>query len=271
MKTKQDMWLNGGLEEEKNISSFTFNTLNSFTLLTGMSHEMRTYLNAIVGYSFFLKSSNAANEETKEFSSQILESCGHLIRLFDSFLDSAIVDTGNLTMDLKLCNLNTLLDDLLSEFRGELRKEGNRDVIIVTDCTFPDCTEILIDSAKILRIIRCLFDNARKNTKSGYIKIGFSLTDEFLSFYILDSGKGYFKDKEFLHSENISESLKKFFDAGSAINITLAKKLIQFLEGTIWINWNGLAGTGLHFSIPARVPERAYIPVLSLDSIHVRR
>lgn len=271
MKMKQENWFSEELKGEKIIKPSSGKTLNSFNLLTGMSHEVRTYLNAIAGFSFLLKTSESTDRETKEFSNQILESCDHLIKLFESFLDSAIVDTYSMSMDLQACNLNMLLDSLLSEFREELRREGNRDVIIVTDCIFPDSTVVYTDTAKLLRIIRSLFNNARKNTKAGHIKIGFSLADEELTFYILDSGRGYFKDKEFLQSSNIGTSLKTFFDTASAINITLAKKLIQFLKGSIWINWNGVAGTGIYFSIPVKVTEFSYAPSKVLKSIDVSR
>ena len=74
-----------------------------------------------------------------------------------------------------------------------------------------------------------------------------------MTFYVLDSGQGYFKCKEFLHTEDLNASLMLFNDTYSAINITLAKKLIQMLGGTFWIECNGLAGTGIYFSIPSRM------------------
>ena len=51
----------------------------------------------------------------------------------------------------------------------------------------------------------------------------------------------------------MNKSLKIFFDTSSAVNIILAKKLIRYLGGTIWINWNGFTGTGVYFSIPVKV------------------
>jgi K+-sensing histidine kinase KdpD len=119
--------------------------------------------------------------------------------------------------------------------------------------------------------MRCLWHNARENTGSGCIKIGCSLCDESITFYILDSGQGYFKDKEFLHSDNINETLKSFSDTGSAINITLAKKLIHILKGTIWINWNGLSGSGFYFTIPLNVQERPCFQAPFLNAIDINR
>ena len=83
--------------------------------------------------------------------------------------------------------------------------------------------------------------------------MGTFLRDDKVNFYVLDSGQGYFKCKEFLQTEDLNESLIIHNDTYTAINITLAKKLIQMLGGTIWIECNGLTGTGIYFSIPAKM------------------
>jgi K+-sensing histidine kinase KdpD len=227
--------------------------VNCPTVLTGMSHEMRTHMNAIVAFSFLMKDNSCNNSDREEFSNQILNSCEQLLGLFDSFLDSAIIDTGNSKSDSKIYKLNSFLDDLLSEFREELQKDGRKNIELVTDIQLSDSTEVIIDKNKIYRVIRSLFQNSIKNTKSGYIKIGYFLRDEKVNFYILDSGQGYFKCKEFLHSEDLNESLVLHNDTYTAINITLAKKLIQMLDGSIAVECNGLTGTGIYISIPVKV------------------
>jgi K+-sensing histidine kinase KdpD len=223
------------------------------TVLTGVSHEMRTHMNAIVAFSFLMKDSGCDNKEREEFSSQILNSCEQLISLFDSFLDSAIIDTGNSKADLKICMLGNILDELVSEFREELQKTGNKDIELVTEIPFSDTIEVIIDKNKIYRALRSLFQNSIKNTRSGYIKLGYILRDDKINFYILDSGQGYFKCKEFLQTQDLNESLILHNDTYTAINITLAKKLIQMLGGEIFVECNGLTGTGIYLSIPAKM------------------
>ncbi len=235
--------------------------INCPTVLTGISHEMRTHMNAIVAFSFMMKDNGCNNSERNEFSKQILNACEQLIGLFDSFLDSAIIDTGNSKADSKVCKLGSFLDDILSEFREELNKDGHKDIELVTEIQLSDSTEVIIDKNKIYRVIRSLFQNSIKNTKSGYIKIGYFLRDENVNFYILDSGQGYFKCKEFLQTDDLNESLILHNDTYTAINITLAKKLIQMLGGTIFVECNGLTGTGIYFSIPAKLVVNANINI----------
>lgn len=226
---------------------------NSPTILRSMSHEMRTHMNAIVAFSYLMKKNICNNSERDEFSNQILSSCEQLIGLFDNFFDSAIIDSGNSKADSKICKFNNILDDLFSEFREVIRKEGHKEVELVAEIQFNNSAEVFIDQNKIFRVIRSLFQNSLKNTKTGYIKIGYCFRDNNVIFYILDSGQSYFKCKEFLHTENMNESLSLFNDVYTAINITLAKKLIQMLEGTIWIECNGLTGAGIYFSVPSKM------------------
>jgi signal transduction histidine kinase len=246
---------------ENDTNSSKNNMINCPTVITGISHEMRTHMNAIVAFSFLMKDSCCDSSAREEFCNQILSSCEQLIGLFDSFLDSAILDTGNSKADLKICKLDSFLNDLLSEFREELRKEGHKELELVTEIQFSNSGEIIIDKNKIYRVIRSLFQNSIKNTKSGYIKIGYYLRDDKVNFYVLDSGQGYFKCKEFLQTEDLNESLMLHNDTYTAININLAKRLIQMLGGTICVECNGLTGTGIYFSIPVKVVANSDINI----------
>jgi len=231
------------------------------TILTGMSHEVRTHMNAIVAFSYLMNRNSANDSEREEFSNQILASCEQLIGLVDNFLDSAIIDSGSQKTDLRKCKLSNILNELLSEFREVLKREGQQEVVLVAESSTHDSNEVIIDSDRVFRVIRALFQNSLKNTKSGYIKIGYEFSGNNVTFHVLDSGQGYFKCKEFLHTEDLNESLAKFNDTVSAVNITLAKKLISVLGGTVWIECNGLTGTGFYFSIPLKEAGRSDINI----------
>jgi len=244
----------------KDLNSLT-NMINCPTVLQGMSHEVRTHMNAIVALSFLMNRNNCNKKEREEYSDQILASCEQLIGLFDNFLDSAIIETGNSQTNLKICKLNNLLEDLFSEFRVILKKEVYKDLALITEDNLNEATEVFIDSDRVFRVIRNLFQNALINTRSGYIKIGYSFRDNNVTFYVIDSGQGYFKCKEFLHTEDLNDSLTQYNDTISAINLTLAKKLISMLGGTVWIECNGITGTGIYFSIPVKKAESSDIKI----------
>lgn len=228
--------------------TFAFHT----SVLNGMSHEMRTRMNAIISFAYLLKDKSLIDPERDEFINQIYITCEQMIELFENYLESAIVETGISENDEISCNQNNLLDSLLSEFREVLRNGRKDDIELVTEIQFSELPDIFIDKTRIYRVLRCLFQNSLQNTDSGYIKIGYLSSENEITFYVLDSGQGYLKTREFLHTNNLTDSLSKYHDLSSAVSITLAKKLIQFLRGSYTIKCNGTSGTGIYFSIPVR-------------------
>jgi len=248
-------------QQDNGVNPFSNTIAFHTSVLSGMSHEMRTQMNSIVSLAFLLKDNSLIVPERDEFINQIYITCEQLIALFENYLESAIVDTGISKNDEISCNQNNLLDPLFSEFREVLRKGGKGDIELVTETQFSESHDVFIDKARIYRILRCLFQNSLQNTDSGYIKIGYFSSENEVTFYVLDSGQGYLKTMEFLHSNDLTDSLSQHQDLSSAVNITLAKKLIQYLRGTYSIKCNGTSGTGIYFSIPVRGHSKTEITI----------
>jgi len=238
-------------ETGKMTESFNQSVVSCPSILTGMSREMRTEMNAIVAFSFLLNNKDYSDFEREEFSGHIYASCEKIISLFDNFLDFAVIDTGNSRSESGICNPNEVFNDLFSEFREFLKQDRFKDVILVSDNQSFSDAEYLIDMNRVTRVIRNLFQNALNNTKSGYIKVGYDLKNDRFTFHIHDSGQGYFKCKEFLQSQDMAQSLTRFNDTSAAVNMALTRKLIQLMGGSIWIECNGLTGSGIYFSVPA--------------------
>lgn len=226
-------------------------------VLTGMSHEMRTQMNAVVAFSYLLSKDEYAKEEREDFGNQILQACEQLIELFDNFLDSAIIDTGNSKAETRRGKPEIFLEEILNDFRDTLRKDKYKDILLVTENQIINREEFLMDTGKIKRVIRNLFQISLSNTRSGYIKIGYNIRDGLFNFFILDSGMGYFKNREFFETTDLSGSLAKFSDLYSAINIMLVRKIISLLGGSIRLECNGLTGTGIYISVPANQAENS--------------
>ncbi len=235
----------------KIMESLKNSMINCPSLLTGLSREMRTQMNAIVAFAFLLNKKEYEEAEREEFSNLIFESCEQVISLFDNFLDSAIIDTGNSIAEPRICNPDKMFNDLFSEFREILRKDKYKELILVSENQSFKNAEYKIDSNRATRVIRNLFQNALTSTTSGYIKIGYYFRDDKMTFYILDSGQGYFKSQEFLQTQDPAQALIRFNDTYSAVNLLLTRNLIQIMEGSLWIECNGLTGSGIYFTIPA--------------------
>ena len=226
--------------------------MNNPSLIAEMSHEMRTHMNAIVAFSFLVKENGNNATERTEYSNQIINSCEQLLLLFENFLDSAIIETGNSKSELKKCKLDTIIDDLLSEFRVITRKTEHHNLELILENQFSNSLEVFIDINRVNRVIRNLFLNALENTSSGYIKIGYYFKDNKVTFYVSDSGQGYNKCKEFLQAQNLNDYLTRQNDTYSTVSLILARKLVNTMGGTMWIENNGLTGCSLFFSVPVK-------------------
>jgi K+-sensing histidine kinase KdpD len=248
--------LSGNCESEREINELS-SMINNPSLIAGMSHEMRTHMNAIVAFSFLMKESGCNEDERTEYSNHIINSCEQLLLLFDNFLDSAIIDSGNSKAETKRCKLDNLIDDLLSEFRVIIRKTEHHNLELILENQYSNSTEVFIDINRVNRVIRNLFLNALENTSSGYIKIGYYFRDNNVTFYVLDSGQGYFKCKEFLQMQNLNEYLTRQNDTYSTVSLILARKLVNIMGGTMWIESNGQTGCGLFFSVPVKIVENS--------------
>lgn len=225
-------------------------------ILTGMSHEIRTHMNSIVCFSFFIEELCSQEHFRARYGNMIQNSCTKLLTLVDNYFQSAMVDLGNSEVALKKCAITDFLKDLLPVFRETIDLDKNKKIDLIFEAGPPEII-ILTDRAILSRIIQSLFQNAVNNMDKGYISVGYKIKCGEVNFYIIDSNQDYSKTYEFMHTNDLDRTLTKYFDATTAVNIRLAKKLIKLLRGSISVLSNDSGGTGIYISIPQtfEIPE----------------
>lgn len=223
--------------------------LNTPSILTGLSHEVRTYMNSIVAFTFLSSNENCSDEERHEYNKHIMNSCDQLITLFDNFLDSALIDSDEPRSTITGCKLQKFFRDLIQDLNSSISRFDKNKVTLLLDESSGD-DSIFIDKEKINRVLRNLFFNALENTESGYIKMGYRKRKDRVEFYVIDSGNGYTKNRELLACENISRYLVKHQNTFTTVSFILSKKLIESMNGEIWVRPNGVNGTAMYFSVP---------------------
>lgn len=245
-------------ERDTHIISLTGDQVNQGVtgpseILSELSREMRTQMNAIVAYSFLMNKKEYGDADRMDFTEQIHFASEQIINLFDNYLDSAIIDNANLAAEPGNLHPATFFNELFAEFRTIIGRNRYKDILFVSDIQDFGTAVFVADTNKMARVIRNLFQLALNNTKAGYIKAGIKLKNDRLIFSILDSGYGFLKSKEILQTKDLRESLSKTGDLYTAVSMNLTFKLVMILDGMIWIERNGLAGSGIYFSIPAKL------------------
>jgi len=226
--------------------------LNKPDILSGVSHEVRTQMNAIVAFSYLMNNNRFTDEEKKEFSEQIIISCEQLVGLFDNFLDSAALESGSLKQEISDCHINQTLETLSSEFRVIMRKKGKEKVSLIHEDDLPGNLMISIDLSRVNRIMHNLFRNALDNTSSGSIRFGCHFRENIITFYIKDSGQGFNRSKQLLLSDNPELFISDNQDTYSAMNLILARNLIIAMGGSVRAEQNESGGTSVYVSLLAK-------------------
>ncbi|TFH48978.1 MAG: HAMP domain-containing histidine kinase [Bacteroidia bacterium] len=221
-------------------------------IIAGVSHEVRTQMNAIVAFSYLMNNGRFSDTEKREFSEQIIMSCEQLIGLFENFLDTAALETSSTREEPKVCDAGKAFETLTSEFRVLMRKKGRNNVILIQEDDLPGELMLRMDLSRINRILNNLFRNALDHTFSGFIKLGCLYRDGKITYYIKDSGQGLTLSRELLLSDNPEIHYSESQDTYSAMNLILARNLITALEGSIRVEANEAGGTSVFLSFPVK-------------------
>jgi signal transduction histidine kinase len=221
-------------------------------ILAGVSHEVRTQMNAIVAFSYLMNNACCTAEEKKDFSEQIISSCEQLLGLFDNFLDSASLETGALKPEQNDCDASQTLENLASEFRVIMRKRNKEQISLIQEDNLPSGLHITLDVSRVSRIMHSLFRNALDNTVMGNIRFGCNFRDNLITFYFKDSGQGFAKSKELLLSENPEKFISDNQDTYSAMNLILARNLLRVMRGHIRVEPNEPSGTSVYVTFNAK-------------------
>ncbi len=218
------------------------------SILTGLSHEVRTHMNSIVAFSFLSNNEGCTADERTEYNEHIMKSCNQLITLFDNFLDSVLIDSDIPNSTYTGCNLNELILDIENELRQSVEKYNSK--VTLTMENNSDDEIVFIDKEKITRVFRNLFFNALETIDSGYIKIGYKKENGRFIFYVTDSGNGYSRNRELIECRDLSGYIGKHQNTFTTVSFIFSQKLIESMNGKFWIEPNGVNGTSVCFSVP---------------------
>ncbi len=206
--------------------------------LANMSHEIRTPLNAIVGFSELMTSCN--DPEEKNMYINIIKSNNELLlRLINDILDLSKIEAGILERKIERFNLATVSDEL---YACVLPKITNPGVKLCQDKAEANCW-VTLDRNRLIQVWMNFLTNAIKYTKSGHIKMGYSIEGNGVRIYVEDTGIGIpqeLHDKVFARFEKINE-----FVQGTGLGLAISKAIVETAGGSI--SFSSTPGTGSTF------------------------
>lgn len=211
-----------------------------------ISHELHTPLGFIKGYTTSLLRSDTSWDQAtqKEFLTIIDEESDHLVTLIDHMLDSARLQSGNLTMDFQPVRLDSILKDETQRIQG--RHEG-----LEVSLDLEPAPPILADSVRLAQVFNNLFDNALKYAPGSKISISLQVKEKYQTVVFADQGAG-------ISAEHIPFLFERFYrvpgqygKSGTGLGLFICKQIVQAHHGRISVKTAPGKGTAFCIELPA--------------------
>jgi PAS domain S-box-containing protein len=217
--------------------------------INNISHEVRTPLNGILGFSDLITSDDNTPEDREQYKSLIKISSARLLNTITNYMDIALIMSGNMVVRPSFFALNELLQHLLQLYEP-LCKVKNLDIHLHIPEGI-DEVNLFSDREFHLKILSHLLDNAVKFTPSGSVSFGYVLKNNSIHYTISDTGIGVSKEMKELVFENFRQgevSTTRDYE-GSGLGLSISKGMVGLLGGSLLLTSEKGTGTSLEFSL----------------------
>ncbi|MFB6317394.1 response regulator [Saccharicrinis sp. FJH54] len=229
--------------------------LHKSTFLADMSHEIRTSMNSIIGFSNLLADRGISDEQKRNYLGTIKESGNQLLKTINDVIDLSKLDAGQLKINRAECNMIEICSYCYNVISNDPVKLQKKDVELRLNFTEKNRDiNVFSDSERIKQILIYLLTNAVKFTDRGFIDFGFNIKHydqkPFVEFYVKDTGCG-------IPTENLQQIFNRFYRAGNSedqvgagLGLSISKGLVELLGGDIYVSSKVNAGSVFSFAIP---------------------
>ena len=230
--------------------SADFSRTSSFQFLSRVATELKTPLNAIIGFSEVMRSiaDRISGKDVEEFSSEIHKAGSHILSVVRYISDVSQIEAGQISLDIRPLNCHQLLDECLEQLHDMATKQN-----ISFIRSYEQSNLINADAPALKRVLINLLSNAIKyNRENGRVTIRCTPKNngEFI-ISISDSGKG-------LQAKQLNHLFEPFnrLNAGSegiegaGIGLAASRHLLESMGGKIWAESQVNKGSTFYLSLP---------------------
>jgi PAS domain S-box-containing protein len=229
------------------------------TYLANLSHEMRSPLNAIIGFSK-LTLEDPLDESQRENIQFVHDSANKLLVMANDILDFSKIEAGKLEIYNSACQLNEVISNIIKTYQLNAEDKG---VQLIASIGADVPLNIRTDAMRLNQILINLVGNSIKFTgKGGYIYLSVEVKQQLqnklmLVFSVIDTGIGISadqRDKIFLEYNQESASTSHRY-GGTGLGLSISSKLVQMMGGEIWLVSEKNIGSGFHFTIEVELVD----------------
>ncbi len=218
--------------------------------LANMSHEIRTPMNAISGFSELLLQTGLSKYDMSSYVHIIDASSRQLLSIMSDIIDISKIEAGQFSVESKSVDINILMDEIFDTYKKIIDLKKLRLLFLPEKPN--NLIQVKTDGNRIKQVICNLLNNAIKFTKEGEIQFGYKLKDNFIEFFVIDSGIGIKPENQSLIFKRFSQiaPTKDQLNGGNGLGLAISKALVEKLGGIIEVNSEPGKGSTFAFTIP---------------------
>ena len=229
------------------------------TFLNNMSHDIRTPMNAIVGFTALAASHMDHPEQVKDYLQKITVSSQHLLSLINDVLDMSRIESGKVTIEEADVHLPDVIHDLRTIIQANVAAKQQELLIDTQDVKHED---IITDKLRLNQVLLNILSNAIKFTPAGGT-ISFRLIEEPSAradtanfvFRIKDSGIGMGKEFQKTIFEAFTRERTSTVSGtqGTGLGMAITKNIVDMMDGTITVQSEEGKGSEFVVTIPCKI------------------
>ncbi|MEJ2794324.1 ATP-binding protein [Iodobacter sp. LRB] len=230
--------------------------------LASISHEMRTPLTTILGYTELIKNAGVLPELESKYLDHTIHSSRHLQSLLGNVLDMSKVEAGHISYNKENLSLRALIIEIEAIFQPLAQKKGLTLSIETTD-PIPEC--LYFDGGKWRQIMLNLLSNAIKFSDSGKVSVFISIEqinggDFHLKAVVKDQGMGIDKSESDLIFKSFVQTQSGLKKGGTGLGLVLSKEYARHMGGDL--SFISSRGAGSEFTVTVQVSQGKKTPAL---------
>lgn len=235
-RTKEHQ-MSASLEESLKITKSANEAKSNF--LANMSHDIRTPMNAIIGYTMLLAKDADKADRVREYVKKISFSSQHLLSLINDILDMSKIESGKTTLNSEKFDLSQLFEELYTMMAPQAKAKQQQFTITTKGC-LP--TSVCADKLRINQVLINLLSNSIKYTPTGgHIELNVESCEEkipnhaHLKITVKDDGIGMSKDFTKVIFEPFSREItaRNKNIHGTGLGMAITKNIVDLMGGTI--------------------------------------
>ena len=220
--------------------------------LANISHEVRTPMNAIMGFTELLQRADLKDNDRMKYTSIITNAGEQLLGLIDDLIDLAKIESGQMKILYSEFDLIQLMKNLYDMMKLRFEQKG-----LFFSLQLQDNTSTFIiqsDPLRLKQIIINMLDNAHKYTNSGEVSLGLTISGNEFQIFVKDTGIGISpKDADRIFERFVqldSENTNSF--GGKGLGLSISRSLAEMLGGQIHLQSAVHKGTVFYLSLPMK-------------------